>query len=547
MKGRSDVSSSEFVDNLLDYDVVVIGAGISGLYQLFLLRESGFRVCILERGTGVGGTWYWNRYPGARFDSESYSYAYSFSDELLEEWNWSEHFASQPEILRYLQYVASKFDLQKDIKFGSDVESAVYLERHKSWKITLANGMVYTTRILVTAMGVLSEPTFPDIDGIDSFQGDSFHTARWPKNPISFEGKDVAVIGTGASGVQTIQEIAKQVRHLTVFQRRPNWCAPLNNGPIASAEMREIKKNYRNMFARCAESHGGFIWTIDPRGTFEVTPEERNNFWETLYKGRGMNIYQGNFKDVLVDSRANKAMSDFMGGKIRARVNDPTIAELLIPNDHGFGTRRVPLETGYYETYNRSNVDLVDLNKTPIMKITPDGILTIDREHKADQIIYATGFNAITGSFDRINIRGVGGRSLKVQWDRKLETFLAVQVVNFPNLLMVMGPQGLGGNHPRNIEYNVEWITSLLIYMRSGNLMEVEPKSEAVQFWSDHIMEKSGSSLSNNVDSWMTGINSNVTGKDTRLIGARYGGSVQSYRGLCDSVAAGSYKEMVFS
>jgi len=547
MKGRSDVSSSEFVDNLLDYDVVVIGAGISGLYQLFLLRESGFRVCILERGTGVGGTWYWNRYPGARFDSESYSYAYSFSDELLEEWNWSEHFASQPEILRYLQYVASKFDLQKDIKFGSDVESAVYLERHKSWKITLANGMVYTTRILVTAMGVLSEPTFPDIDGIDSFQGDSFHTARWPKNPISFEGKDVAVIGTGASGVQTIQEIAKQVRHLTVFQRRPNWCAPLNNGPIASAEMREIKKNYRNMFARCAESHGGFIWTIDPRGTFEVTPEERNDFWETLYKGRGMNIYQGNFKDVLVDSRANKAMSDFMGGKIRARVNDPTIAELLIPNDHGFGTRRVPLETGYYETYNRSNVDLVDLNKTPIMKITPDGILTTDREHKADQIIYATGFNAITGSFDRINIRGVGGRSLKVQWDRKLETFLAVQVVNFPNLLMVMGPQGLGGNHPRNIEYNVEWITSLLIYMRSGNLMEVEPKSEAVQFWSDHIMEKSGSSLSNNVDSWMTGINSNVTGKDTRLIGARYGGSVQSYRGLCDSVAAGSYKEMVFS
>lgn len=547
MKGRSDVSSSEFVDNLLDYDVVVIGAGISGLYQLFLLRESGFRVCILERGTGVGGTWYWNRYPGARFDSESYSYAYSFSDELLEEWNWSEHFASQPEILRYLQYVASKFDLQKDIKFGSDVESAVYLERHKSWKITLANGMVYTTRILVTAMGVLSEPTFPDIDGIDSFQGDSFHTARWPKNPISFEGKDVAVIGTGASGVQTIQEIAKQVRHLTVFQRRPNWCAPLNNGPIASTEMREIKKNYRNMFARCAESHGGFIWTIDPRGTFEVTPEERNNFWETLYKGRGMNIYQGNFKDVLVDSRANKAMSDFMGGKIRARVNDPTIAELLIPNDHGFGTRRVPLETGYYETYNRSNVDLVDLNKTPIMKITPDGILTTDREHKADQIIYATGFNAITGSFDRINIRGVGGRSLKVQWDRKLETFLAVQVVNFPNLLMVMGPQGLGGNHPRNIEYNVEWITSLLIYMRSGNLMEVEPKSEAVQFWSDHIMEKSGSSLSNNVDSWMTGINSNVTGKDTRLIGARYGGSVQSYRGLCDSVAAGSYKEMVFS
>ena len=547
MRGTADVSNSKFVDNLLDYDVVVIGAGISGLYQLYRLRKAGFRVCILERGTGVGGTWYWNRYPGARFDSESYSYAYSFSDELLEEWDWSEHFASQPEILRYLEYVGSKFDLLKDIKFGSDVRSATYEEKDKHWKITLADGMAYTTRMLVTAMGVLSEPTFPNIKGIDSFQGDFFHTARWPKDPVTFEGKDVAVIGTGASGVQTIQEISKQVRHLTVFQRRPNWCSPLNNGPITSSEMKAIKSDYKDMFARCAESQGGFIWTIDPRGTFEVTPEERIDFWETLYHGRGMNIYQGNFRDVLVDSRANEAMSDFMAKKIRARVDDPEVADLLIPKDHGFGTRRVPLETGYYETYNRANVDLIDLNKTPILEITPEGILTSEKEHKTDQIIYATGFNAITGSFDRIDIRGVGGLTLKAQWDRKLETFLAVQVVNFPNFLMVMGPQGLGGNHPRNIEYNVEWITSLLEYMRSENLSEVEPTSEAIRFWSNHIMEKSAASLSNKVDSWMTGVNHNVEGKDARLIGARYGGSVQSYRGLCDSVAAGSYKEMVFS
>ena len=538
---------NNFQDDDLDYDVVIVGAGISGLYQLYRLRESGFRVAILERGTGVGGTWYWNRYPGARFDSESYSYAYSFSEELLEEWDWSEHFASQPEVLRYLEYVSRKFDLLQDIQFSSEVVAATYDETKSYWVVELRNGQIYTTRMLVTALGVLSEPTFPNIKGIATFHGEYFHTARWPKAGIDLEGKNVAVIGTGASGVQTIQEIAKTVQSLTVFQRRPNWCAALINGPIKPDEMRKIKDNYSDMFVRCSESQGGFIWTIDPRMTFEVTEEERKEFWEFLYQSRGMSIYQGNFRDVLVDEKANDAMSEFVANKIRERVNDPDIAEMLIPKDHGFGTRRVPLETGYYETYNRYNVDLVDLNRTPIQNITERGILTTDKEYKFDLIIYATGFDAITGSFDRIDISGVKGRKLKNQWGSNLETFLAVQVLNFPNFLMVMGPQGLGGNHPRNIEYNVEWITTLIEHMRSNNLTRVEPASDSVKYWSDHVKEKSGTSLVNKVDSWMTGINSNVPSKSIRIVGGRYGGSVQSYRGLCDQIAEEEYEAMIFS
>ena len=538
---------NNFQDDDLDYDVVIVGAGISGLYQLYRLRESGFRVAILERGTGVGGTWYWNRYPGARFDSESYSYAYSFSDELLQEWNWSEHFASQPEILRYLQHVADKFDLLKDIHFSSEVAMASFDESRSCWVIKLDNGPTFTSRLFVTAVGVLSEPTYPNIEGIDLFRGDYFHTARWPKSPVQLAGKDVAVVGTGASGVQTIQEIAPVVKNLTVFQRRPNWCAPLNNGPIKPDEMQKIKDDYEDMFIRCSESQGGFIWTIDPRKTFDVTEQERMEFWENLYRSRGMSIYQGNFKDILVDEKANKAISEFVAGKIRERVDDPKIAELLIPKDHGFGTRRVPLETGYYETYNRPNVNLVDLNKAPIKKITDQGILTSQKEYKFDSIIYATGFDAITGSFDRMDIRGLRGTKLKEQWAFNLETFLSVQVLNFPNFLMVMGPQGLGGNHPRNIEYNVEWITSLIEHMRSNNLTRIEPKSESVNYRSQHVKEKSGMSLVNKVDSWMTGINSNVPSKSTRIVGGRYGGSVQSYRGLCDKVAAENYQAMRFS
>ena len=527
----------------LDYDAIIVGAGIAGLYQLYQLRKIGLKVRVFESGTGVGGTWYWNRYPGARFDSESYSYGYSFSQELLDEWDWSEHFASQPEILRYLQFVADKFDLNKDIQFSSDVQSAIYNDTTRSWKIQLQNSDTYTSRFLITGIGLLSEPTLPKIEGIESFKGDSFHTSRWPHHSVDFTGKRVAVIGTGASGVQVIQEICKDVGHLSVFQRRPNWCAPLHNASIGSDEMKDIRSRYNEIFERCSQTQAGFLHTVDPRKTFEVSEEERYAFWEDLYNSKGFGIWQGNFKDVLTDAQANEAMSNFVAKKIRERVIDPITADKLIPKDHGFGTRRVPLETKYFESYNQQNVELIDIRSTPIERITPRGISTTSKEFDLDLIIYATGFNAILGSYDKINIVGVNNQSLKEQWKKELSTFLGLQVNNFPNLFMIMGPHALLGNNPRSIEYNVNWITNLIQHMVERNLTRSEATPEAVSSWYRYVLEQGQGLLANQVDSWMTGINSNIEGRQKRII-ARYSGSQYSYRARCNEVAESNYKEL---
>ncbi|MDP1841733.1 MAG: NAD(P)/FAD-dependent oxidoreductase [Reyranella sp.] len=530
----------------LDYDAIVIGAGISGLYQLHRLRELGMRVRVLEAGTGVGGTWYWNRYPGARFDSESYSYGYSFSQELLDEWHWTEHFAPQPETLRYLNFVADKLDLRRDIQFKSRVSAAHYGEETRSWDVTLEDGSRYTSRFLITAIGPLSAPTMPRIPGVESFKGQSCHTARWPHEGVDFAGKRVAVIGTGATGVQTIQEVAKTAGHLTVFQRTPNWCAPLHNGKISEEEMREIRAGYPEIFKRCQETFACFLHTPDPRATHEVTPEEREAFFEKLYGEKGFGIWQGNFRDVLVDRKANALLSDFVARKIRERVTDQKVAEQLIPRNHGFGTRRVPLETKYYEVYNQPNVALVDINETPIERITPNGIKTSDREYAFDIIIYATGFDAITGSFDRIDIRGAGGLRLKDKWTGGPKTYLGVQVEGFPNMMMLMGPHTALGNIPRSIEYNVEWVTGLIRHMRAHNLTRVDARPDGVKSWTDHVIALGEGMLSNEVDSWMTGINRNVDGKQVRTV-ARYSGSAPAYRARCDAVAADEYREMALS
>jgi cation diffusion facilitator CzcD-associated flavoprotein CzcO len=446
----------------LDYDVIIIGAGMSGMYQLYRLRELGLRVRVFEAGTGVGGTWYWNRYPGARFDSESYSYGYSFSKELLEEWDWSEHFAGQPETLRYLNLVADKFDLRRDIQFRSRVKTATYREDTRSWDLTLEDGSRFRSRFLITAIGPLSEPTMPRIEGVDTFQGLSFHTARWPHEPVDFAGKRVAVIGTGATGVQTIQTIAGNVGHLTVFQRTPNWCAPLHNGKIDAETQEKIKAGYPEMFRRCEETFACFVHTPDPRGTFEVSDQEREAFFEKLYAERGFGIWQGNFRDILTDRKANAAISDFVARKIRERVKDPKVAEKLVPKNHGFGTRRLPLETFYYEAYNQDNVELVDIAETPIERITPKGIKTSDTEYEFDVIIYATGFDAITGSFDRIDFRGMDGVRLKDKWKHGPQTYLGILVEGFPNMMMLMGPHTALGNIPRSIEYSVDWVSRLI-------------------------------------------------------------------------------------
>ena len=527
----------------LDFDAIVIGAGISGMYQLHRLRELGLRVRVFEAGTGVGGTWYWNRYPGARFDSESWSYGYSFSQELLDEWHWTEHFSPQPETERYLNHVADKFDLRRDIRFSSRVSAAVYDEDNRSWEITLQDGSRHTARFLVTAVGPLSAPTYPRLPGLDDFKGEAYHTGLWPKHPVTFEGKRVAVIGTGATGVQAIQEIAKTAKHLTVFQRRPNWCTPLHNRPIDAAEMAEIRARYPEIFKRCQETAACFIHTIDPRSTFEVTEEEREAFWEELYAGPGFGIWQGNFRDMMVDREANRLISDFVARKIRERVKDPVVAEKLIPKDHGFGTRRVPQETRYYEVYNQPNVELVSILETPIERITPTGIKTADREFEFDLIVYATGFDAITGSLDRIDIRGTGGQKLKEKWKGGLTTFVGMMVDGFPNMFMVMGPHTALGNIPRSIEYNVEWITGLIGHMHARGLTFADATPAAVTNWTDFVAEKGRGLLSNEVDSWMTGVNSNVEGKQTRIL-ARYSGSAPEYRQWCDRVAADGYREL---
>jgi cation diffusion facilitator CzcD-associated flavoprotein CzcO len=528
-----------------DYDAIIIGAGMSGMYQLYRLRELGLKVRVFEAGTGVGGTWYWNRYPGARFDSESWSYGYSFSRQLLDEWDWSEHFAPQPETERYLNYVADKFDLRRDIQLSSRVAAAHFHDDSQIWQVTLEDGSRHTARFLVAAVGPLSAPTYPRVDGIEEFDGQSFHTGLWPKEPVRFEGKRVAVIGTGASGVQAIQEIAKTAGHLTVFQRRPNWCKPLHNGPISKEEMEKIRASYPEIFKRCRESAACFVHSIDPRSTFEVSEEERNAFWEQQYATPGFGMWQGNFRDMLIDREANRLVSEFVAKKIRERVADPEIAEKLIPKDHGFGTRRVPQETHYYEVFNQPNVDLVSMLETPIERITRNGIKTTEAEFEFDIIVYATGFDAISGSFDRIDIRGAGGRKLKDRWQQGLSSFVGMMVQGFPNMFMLVGPHTALGNIPRSIEYNVEWVRDLIRYMVNKGLTCADARREAEREWMAFVHEKGEGLLSNEVDSWMTGVNLNVEGKQTRFI-ARYSGTAPEYRAWCDRVAEKGYKEVEF-
>jgi len=531
--------------NQVEWDAVVIGAGVSGLYQLYRLRELGMKTLVLEKGARIGGTWYWNRYPGARFDSESWTYNYFFSKEILDEWNWSEHFAAQPETERYLNYVADKFDLRRDIQFNSEVLSTHYDDRSRSWKVTLADGREYRCRFLVTAIGVLSEPTLPRIKGIEKFKGMSFHTARWPEKPIDLAGKRVAVIGTGATGIQVIQEVSKIAGQLTVFQRTANWAAPLLNSKISPEEMERIRADYPKIIARCLETPGCFVHAPDSRAAMEVTPEEREAFWEKLYAEPGFGIWYGNFRDILVDREANRLVSEFVARKIRERVKDPAVADKLIPKNHGFGTRRLPLETKYYEVYNQPNVELVDMTQTPIEEITEKGIKTTAKEYEFDVIIYATGFNAIVGAFERIDIRGVDGKSLKSEWEGGPRTFLGFLVAGFPNMLMVMGPHGGVGNFPRLSEFNANFVTELLRYAKARGVTRMEATPEAEDEWFEHVVQSGVGLLSNEIDSWMTGVNKNVDGKSVRKP-MRYSGGFPAFKQYCDEVASKGYAGIKF-
>ncbi|WP_236553422.1 flavin-containing monooxygenase [Roseovarius indicus] len=523
-------------------DVLVIGAGVCGIYTLYRMRKLGFETVVLEAGDAPGGTWFWNRYPGCRFDSESYSYGYSFSPELLQEWDWKEHFAPQPETLSYLNYVIEKFDLLRHMVFGCRVSDAIFDEAEDEWVVHTENGQVYRSTYLLTAVGMLSAPTLPRIEGRETFGGEAFHTYDWPQEKTDFSGERVGVIGTGATGVQIVPVIAEQAKELYVFQRRPNWCAPLHNSPITPEEMADIKTRYDEIFDKCRKTPGGFLHGPDRRKFNEVPEVERLAFWEQLYASPGFGVWVGNFAEVLMDHEVNAEYTAFIANKIRQTVKDPKVAEKLIPTDHGFGTRRVPLETGYFEAFNRDNVHLVDVKESPIERITPIGVRTTAQEYKLDSLIYATGFDAITGAFDRINIVGRNGESLRDQWSDGPLTYLGIQSHGFPNLFTLAGPQGgsVATNFPRGIEDIVDWVSEFLVMLRDKGVQRVEPQQEAVEDWQKEVRDLYQMTLFHTAKSWFTGYNSNIEGRD----GIRYliynGGSPR-YRRRLEEVANAGY------
>ena len=523
-----------------EYDAIVIGAGVAGLYQLYRLRQAGLSVRLYEDGTGVGGTWYWNRYPGCRFDSESESYGYSWSPELLQEWNWKEHYSGQPENERYLNFVADKFDLRRDIQFNSRVTSAVYDERANRWEIQLENGERTRAQFLVAATGLLSARYTPPFEGMDSFQGASFHTSRWPKETVDFKGKRVAVIGTGATGVQLIPEIAKEVGHLTVFQRTPNYCAPCRNSLVSPETQREWKANYEQIHKRIRETTAAFIHDFDRRKTLEVPKEERLAFYEELWTQPGFKKWLSNFYDIMIDPVANEDFAEFVRDKIRQRVKDPVVAEKLIPRDHPFGSKRIPLETGYYDAYNRDNVLLVDVREAPIERITPRGVKTTEKEYEFDIIIYATGFDAVTGSLTRMDIRGLDGQTIREKWANGPRTLFGIQTAGFPNLFIAINNSFC--NYTVCAESMVEWITNCIGYIREKGYRRIAATPQAENTWVEYINKAgTGSIFTQAKSAWFMG--TNIPGKTRAILLNPI--PAPAYRAKCNEAAANGYRDFV--
>jgi cation diffusion facilitator CzcD-associated flavoprotein CzcO len=532
------------------YEVIVVGAGVAGLYAIKRLTDLGIEATVLDSAPDLGGTWYWNRYPGCRFDSESYTYGFSFSRELLDEWHWKERFSGQPENLRYLNFVADKFDLRRHMQFNCKVRSARFDEARDIWHVKTGNGRELTCRFLVLAIGLLSAPTMPRLEGIEDFRGRSFHTYYWPHEPVELSGKKVAVIGTGATAIQLIAEIADKVGELTVFQRRPNWSAPLNNSPISEREMADIRARYDEIFAACALTPGGFLHGPDRRGFYEVSSEERRKLWDRLYDEPGFGIWLANFREIFMDEAANAELSEYIAGRIRQRVKDPKVAEKLIPRDHGFGVQRLPLETNYFEAYNRDNVHLVDLAETPLVRVTQDGLRTTARDYDFDVIVYATGFDAITGAYDLIDVSGIGGERLAEKWKTAPSTFLGMLVHGFPNLLMPTGPQSASAstNFPRGIENGVNWCMGLLQYMWDRGYTRADATLEAQERWTAHVVKMYEIMLMRKAKGWFTGYNSNVPGHEEGTVRYFvYNGGTPKFVGIINDVAARNYQEIAFS
>jgi cation diffusion facilitator CzcD-associated flavoprotein CzcO len=521
-------------------DALIVGAGFAGLYQLHLLRDRlGLSVRAVEAAEGVGGTWYWNRYPGARCDSESHSYCFTFSEDLVKGWEWSERYPQQPEILRYLNYVADRLDLKRDISFNTRVIGARFDETAKVWVVETAQGETVRARFLVTAVGCLSTANVPDIPGRDTFKGRWEHTGAWPHDGVDFTGKRVGLIGTGSTGIQATPVIAETAAHLTVFQRTANYSVPARNVPLTDERKRAFKEQAEATRATMLASHNGHPFLIENRGAFDVSAEEREALYEAAWAKGGLQ-FRAHFKDILTDQAANDTAAAFIKRKIRATVQDPATAEILADIDHPYSAKRPPIDTGYFEAFNRPNVSLVDLRTDPIDAITPDGLRTRSAVFPLDIIVFATGFDAMTGPLLRMNIKGRLGKTLAEAWAQGPRTYLGLQVAGFPNLFTITGPgsPSVLTNMPVSIEQHAEWIAACIADMRREGLTTIEAKPEAVEKWVADVNAAADATLLPKVShSWYLG--ANIPGKPRVFM--PYAGGLPRYRAVCADVVANGY------
>ena len=522
------------------YDAVIVGAGFAGLYMLLRLRRQGLSVRVIEAADDVGGTWHWNRYPGARCDVESMQYSYSFSDELQQDWRWSQRYAAQPEILAYINHVADRFDLRRDISFGTRVSAAQYDEARNRWSIQTDRGDALSATWCVMATGALSAARIPDIPGLASFEGPTYHTGDWPRDGVDFTGLRVGVVGTGSSAIQLIPVVAEQARHLFVFQRTPNFSLPARNEDLPAEYEAWWKANYPALRQKArTEMRSGTIYEYSTRRATETAEQDRLAEYEARWAKGGANFMHA-FRDLPVDRAANDTAAEFVRAKIRAAVKDPATAEALCPTEYPIGTKRICLDTNYFETFNRDDVTLVNLRRTPIEAITPRGTRTSAAEHALDAIVFATGFDALTGSLLAVDIKGRGGVALRERWAEGPRNYLGLMVRGFPNLFTVTGPgsPSVLSNVVHSIEQHVDWIADCIGHMRAQDLVSIEPEPEAEQRWVEHVREVADTTLYPSAASWYMG--ANIPGKPRVFL--PYIGGTKTYRRICDEVAGDGYR-----
>jgi cyclohexanone monooxygenase len=522
-----------------ELDAVVVGAGFAGLYMLHRLRGLGLSARVFEAGDDIGGTWYWNRYPGARCDVESLDYSYSFSEALQQEWRWTERYASQPEILRYINHVADRFDLRRDIQCSTRVTAAVFDERTSRWRVQTDRGDRVSAPVCIMATGCLSSAQVPKFPGLESFPGRWYHTGRWPHEGVDFTGQRVGVIGTGSSAIQSIPIIATQAAHLYVFQRTPNYSIPAHNAPLDRELERRVKADYAEFRRQARESRVGFVMERNDTSALAVSRDEREQEYDKRWQRGGLG-FSSTFADLLTSQDANDTAAEFFRAKIRSIVRDPAVADLLTPRDYPLGTKRLCVDTNYYATFNRDNVTLIDLRKTPIEAITPHGLRTSETEYRVDSLVFAIGFDAMTGALLGIDIRGRAGQTLRDKWAAGPRTYLGLTVAGFPNLFMITGPgsPSVLSNMIVSIEQHVDWIVDCLTHLREGGYATLEATADAEAMWVAHVNEVGHLTLYPRANSWYMG--ANVPGKPRIFM--PYIGGVGTYRQICDDVAARGYE-----